>query len=187
MRDAALQLRKIDESWDAEVVTPPLELAPTPPVHMAEIVTLRPVSAQDSNPPLLPESTTEGPSALLSHRWIRLVALSKSRRSKNTLLLGAALVLLSAAYAIGGHRTSDSTTASAAPPAAAESAESTARECAPVNVSARPHASIESVSTLPPPKEARHLPPAPAPKRMSPATKPAPHEHPPDLDPDVGF
>jgi serine/threonine protein kinase len=182
VRGAALQLQKIDESWDAELLPAPPELAPTPPVQMAEIVTLRPVSARDSTPPLLREG-----SSLLSRRFTRLVALSKSRRSKNTLLLGAALVLLSAAYALGGHRTPEQTAAASttSAPGTAETAETTARECGAVKVTALPRASLDSASTSTAPKEVRRLPPPPPAKRIAAAPKPASQT--PDSDPDVGF
>jgi hypothetical protein len=193
-RDTAKQLRHIDATWELEpAVDASPELVPAAPTApTAEIVTLRPYSADQPAPPRRPDA--DGMSLRrLAMMVAELVVRRRSDRSKRFLLLGAAVVLLTGAYALGGHRSSDAGVAAAAPlspPASIVPAEGSVRECTAVATSAVVAAAAPAVaatSTIVLHKGNVRRPLAIVqPRRTNVAPNPETHRET-ESEPDVGF
>jgi serine/threonine-protein kinase len=137
---------------------------------------------EEPAPPI--ETAVPEPSRLLSHRWQQLASLSRSSRSRRTLMLVGTLLLLTTAYALGARRAPDAPVAEAPHPVAAAKA------------GAKPHAD-EPAPNAPTISHPIAAAPAPAPRKdvaPRPAAMPVRRAVPPpnptatvESDPDVGF
>jgi serine/threonine-protein kinase len=134
-------------------------------------------------PPL--ETAVPEPSRLLSHRWQQLASLSRSSRSRRTLMLVGTLLLMTTAYALGARRAPDEPVAEtphhvAAAKAVVEAAAIDTTPSAPTtshpNAAATPAAAPrKDVAPRPAPMPVRHAAPPPHPTATA------------ESDPDVGF